>query len=1340
MSPTRSAAEKESLAEFRIDALNEINPTRKELDGLKDEIREGLHDNMYNVLQYCETNRVDYFTSWKTVLDSGDEVAKEHFRKAMAMIAPSLVSKLEAGDDDAKAMLDVIVHFLKERKVKSAKIEEDIDVLSTDVSGTFLGKVVENLGDRLEENWGATVLSGVVLLWGAGKLWNMTFGADAEGKGGKPYFKNLLIGGGSLLAINHMLGPVIKGQTLFGSIESMFSKGKQQELRESLNDLMPKASEKDKETTEVLLGYASVPFKYLLNAYEKAKRSSSREINMGALQRSMGRHGKNISEAAFKQSLGRGLYNKLEALIGSDDDDIRVARERYVTGAGGAWTTVRVLLDIYDKDPDFAYEVDEVTREVVSGAAGGSGAVATGPEKHDEKISSGLTGELAEAKGFDALDIKILDASDKDSKGTMTVRGFKVPYERKVDATGDKITYILKGAGVGKKDLKVVVGKDASITEAAQQTAATQLEAYAKDKMLAELTRAGVKPLTSPSKLNWDASKKQWEIKNYAPVNPMGHPIGTPTVPLSLTPGGSVRFGDKSQSREAFENDLVEAQVLSDLQHNVANGAFYGATLGLSLSVTKIPDRTKANDKGEGKVEGATFKFHWDTASGTGEYVIDSFTVTSSFSKKKRDVVEKSEDFKTTFAALKAAGPELPRATIGERVNRFWEGLVDFKQAQFLNDYEERLAKATTLEEIQIAYKEEVEDPLHDLRDWPTQLAGMDEDKAYQKLQHLGHSNEAYNELLDDFLAGVRRYDVQGLDRLHAEFKQKFTFDVLDIWYERTRRFRDLDPGATRTATMARKERFSETEQNYLDWLQSQFDLILGKAEGGKRLDLRITKADFEAALPKLRALYTYDEWLEREGRDPALELLVSSVVGLKAKYTWKKVPGTNSIEITFDEKDATGNPIKWVGDHDPSAKTIDVTTMAMTRGMIDAQVDYATTHPDFDKPFYDLYHIFDGMDQRKLTAFKGLEFDQAINGEVLQGKWQALIDYKEAEAKGDYQRDLERIMLDPLLTPKDKADAWRLLDTDFGNKYLRDFTMYAEALKVEIHGMTDKTPREKFTRARFDSIYNAAQSMGYDNLHYRQSMRSLRREVEKFDYRGPESLDAQIPFDVQNKVMALYHKYASFISDLPGTKMTPEHKAYLRYVHLEVMRQVFYATEHGKGTTGTFYDQVIGKDEIPDLTILDFKAFKARPQFLSNPNYTVDVDGLVEKCKEKKETPSGDPATPEEIEGVRDDAEQLTQAVYIKQFEKPLTEAIRTSHIKKPENRARLTEIEAVAETARLQAVVDIMRIDSDVETERQAEKQEILEELGETFDDLIDDAAVTWKLGPVKLELWPW
>ena len=116
-----------SLADFHVEALDAIKTTTGEdLDKLKEEIRVGLHNNMYVVLQYCETNRVDYFTSWKTdaVKPDGD-VQKEHFRVAMELLMPpdqaeTFIKKLKNKDKDAEAMLDVIVHFLKERKERRA--------------------------------------------------------------------------------------------------------------------------------------------------------------------------------------------------------------------------------------------------------------------------------------------------------------------------------------------------------------------------------------------------------------------------------------------------------------------------------------------------------------------------------------------------------------------------------------------------------------------------------------------------------------------------------------------------------------------------------------------------------------------------------------------------------------------------------------------------------------------------------------------------------------------------------------------------------------------------------------------------------------------------------------------------------------------------------------------------------------------------------------------------------------------------------------------------------------------------------------------------------------------
>jgi hypothetical protein len=1322
--------------DFEIEALDVINPTDESLQGLKKDIRKGLRANMQQVIEYCEANRVDYFTDWNTVLESGDDVAKDHFRVAMAMIMPDnseeFISKLESGDEDAKAMLDAIVRFLKGKKERSLNFEEGVTVLSEDVSEGFLGKTVEHVGDRFKENPLASTLAGVVLVWIAAKAWNKKVG----GEGGIPLFQWIVKGGAGALAINHFGGPIFNGQTLFEAIESSVSDGEQEELLALAEDHLPDASEATRKQLRYMFGFADVPFKYLLKSYESAttgsSRTSSREMDMKRLRRSIpARYRKNMSEAIFKQSRGREFYRLMEDMIGPHQDDIARAKERYIPSTG-SWTTLSVLMDKYDKAPILT----EAANDAVTGGTSSKDTTKSGGSKLRQNVDSDRTRSVSKAKGFEDLAVDV--EKPKNDKGYLFIKGYKFEYtidESKKDSDG-VIGYVVE-VGPGST-MTLEIGDAAD--QAVQETFASTLSRHVDSQMATEVAALGLS--INPE---WDAEEKEWAIAEYKPAQDFGHDPSARRVVVEFNRKNKLSFDGGAQSLTKLDDTIIKDQVASVLSSLTE---VIEATSQMPITVTKIPDiratATGTARQGECTISGGKFEFK-SVMSASGahqEYIFTSIEVTSSFVQEKMEIAQ--ESIRSSFGEIKEAAPLLvPRSL----TNRFWEELVDFKQEHFLDNYEEELTSATSLEDIARIYDEEVGNPLSNLRHWPTQLTGMSEKDAYKKLQHLGHPNQEYDDLFDDFLASIQQYDVQGLDNKNAEFKQEFTFTVLDIWYDRTKEFSKLDPAST----AALGDKFTATEQAYLTHLQDKFDHILNKGVRGDAADRVISKDDFDDAVSELRKLPTYKEWQTIEGRDPALELLVGSVRGLNTPYTWEKVPGRDAIKITFDEIDpATKLPVVWIGEYDPSKKTIDVTDMEMTPTMIDAQVDYATAHPEFNRPFDNLRDIFDGMEDHSLRDFAGLDFETGFQGPVMQNKWHSLIDYKRQEAANDYRRDLTRIMLDDSLTPTQKSDAWRrVLDGDFGNKYLRDFTMYGEALKEEIHEMTRKNPREKFSETRFDTIYYAAQSMGYDSLHYRQSIRRLRAEASKFNYQGSEVMGARTPHDVLNRVVALQHKHTGFISDLPADQFSDAHEAYLRYVHKEIMRVVFHADEHGEGTTGTFYHQAMGADEIPDeLDLLSFEEFSAQPDFLNHPDYTVDVDGLVQRCEEEGEDLLGDPCSPDHVPALRDHAEEVANHVFMIKFEDPMREALEAGRIKlskkekkKDKKRTkRLEELYDVAENERKEAVLDIMTNPYKEPGRRAREEEALLDELGSTLGNMVDEYTYTHRIGPIKFDRWPW
>lgn len=1196
------AGETPEKLDFEIEALDVINPTNESLDGLREEIRRGLHDNMQQVLEYCESNRVIFYTDWSTVLESGDEVAKDHFRTAMAMIMPKgskeFIDNLEDGDADKIAMLDAIIRFLDARRERTLDFQENVTVLSEDIGEGFLGKTVEHIGDRFKENPLASTLAGVVLVWVAAKAWNKRVGADPENnKPGIPLFQWIVKGGAGLLAVNHFGGPIFNGQTLFQAVESSINGGEEEELLELAEDHLPDASEATRKQLRYMFAFANVPFKYLLKAYKLAKvrggKTAGGEIDMNLLRKSIhSRYKKNLSQSVFKQSRGREFFRLMQDIVGPGPKAIEKAEKRYMP-ATGSWSTLRVLMDKYDKSPGLTEAADDA----ITGG-GQAEEEPSGPE-----VATGLTTELSAAKGFDVLGVKVLDSADRDTQGKLAVRGFKIDYTRKVEKDGDLVTYTLKGVGAGGADLDVIVGVDPTSTEAAQQAVATQLEAHVLALMTAGLARVGAKPIVAPSELKWDSAKDTWEIIKYDPVDDKGHGVGRPTIPVKLSPGGSsVLFGSEGLTRAKFEEGLILEQLQSDLTTNtkVATFGFYDVTKGMSIHIVKIPDiRAAATGTpaalGEGTVEGAKFTFHWD-ATGSGEYIIDTFNITPAFAKKKREEMEKNPDLIDLFDRFEKAGINQPR---------WWKRALEFKKDQIFNGYEAALlavnGQPDPLDKIQTVTSDTLGQVLRDMDSMPEDIIlASDPASVEAEFLHYGHS-PAYAQEFDGVMQKLKtNFDLEGLDNkwIYSDFQVEFVFDVMEVWYNHTKEFSEADP-------------LDPVQKLYLEDLWRHFNgrLTLAQESGGER-DARITKAELRAVLGELRNYKSYTDYESSNGLNAALEQQIPQLKVVKGQLNWtiRDHPTMSGHkQIVFDDAAKT----TWDLKPNPSGQ-LELFTMSMTPQMIDLQVEYMAQQPAFVNAFDRLENIFASMDTHPWEKILDGEFEQAFDGAIAENRWQSLIAYKQREAKLDYRDRL--LALSSVSPPPSTPAAWGIIKMNLG-----DYEALAQIIEREIHSKMTST--DEYTRERFDELYGYAQSANYKTDAYRISMMEMRDEIRVFDFNGLDSLDSRKAEDLMNLAMEIQYKHTGEL-DYISTWTDVEYN-YFQYVHFSVMTMLRRAHEDNTLWDMLKQDKLIRREEIIDhlgLEIKSYDEFVADPGLFADPDFTYDVGVLRDRIKEEED------------------------------------------------------------------------------------------------------------------------
>jgi hypothetical protein len=1203
-------------ANVENEALDALPLTSEKLEELREEIKADFANDQDEILQYCELHRIPFFENW-TDVDSLDGTQMDHLGVALSKMGNPDEGKTSgtklfealsgSNQEEAQGMLSVLVDLLNRRQTTRLGVEKKLDVVSGDVAGGALAKTVEHLGDRFDDNPLVTVLAGTALVWLAAKAWNTTIFEDKEnGKPGIPWFQWLVKGGGSVLAINHLAGPIFNGRSLFEAMQGM-EPDEIDEHIESMESHFPDGSTVEKQDLRTLLEMGPVPFKYLIDAYRPARKKGQKTIDMKKLGRRLSKY--DISASTFRESAGPGLYSVLEGIIGTTDDDLARARERYA-GSTGNWTTLRVTIDKYNDDPDFAAKADELAT---------IGAGSAGSKKRKKRPKSSVSSkaefqkEFRDTDGFKELDLKI----GKDKKAE--VMGFKIEYDRDVqkDKKGEETgvtKYDFKDGGTTIATVEVGDG-EIKDEETQQKTAVDGLKKAMKARMAGELKKKGI--TKAPE---WDDSKKSWSVPGHVPAAVSGYSLDPMDVEIEIVDGKFIRFTTaevegSTKTIKELEAKMFEEHVMKLLRKDPDFEAAFGRGLPL-----RLVDAPKKGTPGLLKVAGAEIKVE---LTSSGELNVKSIKMTEAFANKKVDQARKSDEFTKVFEGLRHSGEELSqwrkgidflvlRFREGDNYNHHWTEMVAFKEEQILADYRDALMKIkpgqNPAEALQEVFEDSIEQDLEELDDLQRELSLAEDEATYDEKERefflQGLDSEVYKDRFESFYRQVDGLQLPGATERSNPIHQNMVFQLQRIWFDHTRELQNPTNGE-----------FTDLQLDYMKDLEDEMMDVMAMAQRKdpnwiqKYFRSGIDEAEFKNALPGMKSLPKYKKFQEREGRSEDFEKAIPQLRGVGGiGYTHEIDKATGLLTITFEDTPKT----VWTFERKSPGK-FEMISLALSPEMVDGQVNYASRQPEFTQPFKDLENIFEAMDNRA-HPFQNIlagRFEEVFNGEIADNRWKSLVEYKRQELLDKYRTDLIAVT-DP--------NKWGEVSINAA-----PFAALAQTLNLE---NTDRLkPGEEYTRQRFEKVYDLTQVLGYKTPEYKSLMVSLRDDIRVFDLEGMDVGANRNAEDVLNLAMLLQHEHTREIDG--HAKFGSDELNYFRYVQVQVMTVLRLAHANNTLFDMLTLDNVIRREEIPKDLGIDIKSFDEwnadKGSIYKDPLFINDIESFRQQLKEEKERESLD-------------------------------------------------------------------------------------------------------------------
>lgn len=858
--------------------MEQLKPTgNPDLVTLRQEVETGLRANLDRLVGYCQNNSIN-FADWKN-FDGKDALQYDQIQEVLTLLgAQRLLGFLDPNNtsvsteqrEEALDILHNIAGLMERRTAVLDYTRSQHQAASESASSDTAGKAFEHVRELAGKHPLATIVSGLIALWGASALWNETFGPK-----NKPWFKYLGIAAGVAWASNK-LSPIFLDGRYLTDIIRMDSKQVEGLMDEAEKRL--KGTPIDKEAFRAMLTMGEIPLSVFLDAYERALNNASTEIDMKKFRiAARGTPaGRKIDDRFFDKRLGAPLFLEMQRLVGSRNPvDVERMRERYCTKEID-FNMRQALLAEYDPASDDAAQIADATKSwltVFVGTAEAAEGLAERRRKYDMELSK----ELRDISEFKNSDIWILKSRD-----LAKVRGVHFKYERKEDPNHPgQFTYTFR---LGSNAFSFSVGSLDADQQADRRTAIDQMH-QAIEKSVADAVRnAGFSGLSTPPAVQWNPTTERWSLKTpYKPlIMGMGYPVSTKHLDLTLDEDNRLGFdfqgytGGSLLTAEELDSALVEEYIKGELLK------IPEVTLALGEMPIEITHYDPYVAPGivniTAQAQGLELKC---SIKNGGPLTVDFITLDSSFAEARAELSYPA--FDAMFDQLSVVYRNLSNWRIvsdilsgdinnADDFSYYWRELVGLKRDQIRADYKARLmalvvggsSVTVTPTILHNAYAQsigkaerELATLAHDLLTANNNRDMSEYKRLVSEFYHYGFTSPEYQRLYDGFFSGrsFERFDFAGSEGQSARAYQRLRFLSERSLLHYTMRFKDKQ-----VLTQAERDYFTYVQDAIFDLLQTLE--IKDSTRWEYWINSAISEEEYIQLYPQLFELNSYEDWL----------------------------------------------------------------------------------------------------------------------------------------------------------------------------------------------------------------------------------------------------------------------------------------------------------------------------------------------------------------------------------------------------------------------------------------------------------------------------------------------
>ncbi|KKT75956.1 MAG: hypothetical protein UW70_C0025G0004 [Candidatus Peregrinibacteria bacterium GW2011_GWA2_44_7] len=1194
------AAEKLSV---RLDVPAETDH-RAELETLKQSIEENFknRDKVIRLVQFCQNNSID-FSDW-----AKEPIPQENLKsieEAFSLIGVQGFSEFLKDPASkeypaVKKALDSIINLMQTRQSHIRESEMRIEGLAKDVQeGSTLQEMTKMYKEEFQKNPLVTMAASAAIAFLGYRMlgWNMKIGEKDH-----PVFKEAAVLGVVGWAINHFWGQLSgSGKSIVDHVKDFVSDGEGPLQGVDLgrfDDVTDPEHTVNVDAIKAMLTMGNkIPFDVLLSGYEAALKKGDKSIDMKWLRGRVALGTRYDDYLHFRY--GKGFFENMDRVVGGNSysdklDRIQELRIKYVDSPEGPYSFNRFFYTEYmdgnleeKLNPNPSESRGRDASRLSSSGAASSVAATSSLEHHSVSLS-----ENNALKGLGLAEF-LPEVDPRDA--TIRLRGLYFSYEKDSEDVPGITTHRFRDNESGD-----IFHLDQGGNGAENAKQIENLKLHSQAKMDHLIRGLGLSPDKNSSRLQWAVENGcgRWVLKNL-PI-PLGSRYALPaTLPVDVEvavntaneaslyyAGSHFKSVDDLAGKVAREKIAQKLKTQPDLQ-----ALFQGVSV-------KVVDSSNP-DAILGEVDQKPVEFRVEK----GRYVLSKpFDVSSEFLSAKKRQLEKDPQFIKLFEGLARSAEKLNgyyHGTIDilslkwgsiDGANHYWSKLVSFKKDQILDAYQQELEDHSKKgnfdgETFRQFYQDTLWKINEDLKELPAQLKSAKSENEYNTLAerfvNYGYS-PAYKSQLDDFQAMVSKFDFPGTNEKSNEVHSKISFDLDQLWYEKTKPFRNV-------------AELTPLQVRYLELLKSKTKEALQYAQTSdsgwvqRWLDSKVSLHEFQEALPELKKFKDYERWAkEDEGIDVHLADAIPNLAGQKG-YRFEPIADTTPPQgrFIFDHEKPDGKPIEWTVVLDNGKQRFEVKSAEMTPAMVLSQVEYVSTLPEFKAPFDKLNALFNGVEAQ------GEHLGGLIGSVVKKDQWQSLVDFKFKEVKQRYQRELESIMTNSSLMPQQKATQWNTLENDLGTRYLGAFEQYAQAVTRRL----PQDPKQKLSERDYQEFYHGLEAIGYPSSVYAIHINTFRSALQNFEFTGEHWFEDRENHDVLNKSVLLQQRYTGALETISPAEWKPEHAAYFNYVQsalLEKLRQ--------KGA------KITSADVPGTLNIVSFEEFKKNPNKYKVPDFSIDV------------------------------------------------------------------------------------------------------------------------------------